>query len=268
MTAEALDEAGLHRATAGLALLGAPGVARELHPSLASTNDRTRELGDHGAAEGSIVVALRQEQGRGRLGRTWASPPGGLYCSILLRPDEAMLKRLPVSLVAGLAVAEAIESVAGVRPDLKWPNDVLIGGKKVAGILGELTKDAHGPVLVLGIGINVSVDPKHLPAELQKTAGTLRDAPRPPSAEAVLKELLARFESHYQEVRRGGGARALGLASARMPLLGKAVRVRLPARTIQGTAVGLSATGGLVLSTDEGKREVVVAGEVEEVRPA
>lgn len=268
MTAEALDEAGLHRAMAGLALLGGPGATRELHPCLGSTNDRARELGERGAAEGSLVVALRQEQGRGRLGRTWVSPPGGLYVSLLLRPDEGMLRRLPVSLVAGLAVAEAIEATCGVRPDLKWPNDVLVGGRKVAGILGELTKDGQGPQLVLGIGINVAVDPRQLPPELARTAGTLADAPRPPSTEAVLKELLTRFEAHYQEVRRGGGARALGLASARMPLLGKPIRARLPGRTVEGTAVGLSATGGLVLSTDEGKREVLMAGEVEEVRPA
>ena len=265
--AGALDQAGLDRAVAGLALAGAGGAVRELFESIDSTNDRARQLAERGAPEGSLVVALRQDRGRGRLGRTWVSPPGGLYLSLVLRPEDDMLRRLPVTLVAGLAVCEAIEAQSGARADLKWPNDVQLAGRKVAGILGEMSKAADGrPLLVLGIGLNLALDPAALPEELRETAGTLAATPRPPGAEPLLRELLGRFESHYLEVRRGGGARALGLASARMPLLGKGVRVRLPGRTVVGTAVGLNAMGALLLSTDEGKREVIVAGEVEEVR--
>lgn len=266
-TSGPLDQSGLQRAVSGLTLTGAAEAVRELHPSIGSTNERARELGEGGAPEGSLVVALSQAQGRGRLGRVWSSPAGGLYLSLVLRPDEAMLRRLPVSLLAGLAAAEAIDAQCGVRADLKWPNDVQVEGRKVAGILGELTRQGDGGhLLVLGIGVNLAVDMADLPPELQAVAGTLREAPRTPGPEGLLRELLSRFEAHYLEVRRGGGALALGQASARMPLLGKLVRVRLPGRTIVGTAVGLGATGALILSTEEGKREVVVAGEVEEVR--
>lgn len=268
MTTVPLEQAGLQRAVSGLTLTGAAGTVCELHTTLGSTNERARELGEGGAPEGSLVVALAQTQGRGRLGRAWSSPAGGLYLSLVLRPDDAMLRRLPVSLLAGLAVAEALDAACGVQAELKWPNDVLVAGRKVAGILGEMSKVGDGHLLVLGIGINLATAPEQLPPELQETAGTLRDAPRRPGAEGLLRELLARFEAHYLEVRRGGGALALGQASARMPLLGKPVRVRLPARTLTGTAVGLSATGALIVSTDEGQREVVVAGEVEQVRLA
>lgn len=263
----ALDRAAVLQATAGLRLEGAGRVV-EVHDELPSTNDRAAALASDGAPEGALVVALRQTAGRGRHGRAWASPPGGLYFSLVLRPDDAMLRRLPATLLAGLAVAEAIDQVAPGEPraELKWPNDVHLGGRKVSGILGELSRDRAGAVLVLGIGVNVATDPAALPAELRDVAtsvGAVRG--QAPDAGALLGAILARFGEHYGLVRDGGGATILAAASARMPLLGKLVRVRLVDRVLEGTAAGLNATGGLVVDVG-GRRETVVAGEVEEVR--
>lgn len=255
-------------ATSGLSLIGAEGAAVELHERLGSTNDRVAELAAEGGAEGAVVVALAQESGRGRLGRGWSSPPGGLYVSLLLRPDDDMLKRLPATLLAGLAVAEAVEAASGARVDLKWPNDALIDGRKVAGILGELSRDAVGSRLILGIGVNVATDPGALPEELRGAATSLAAVGEAPALAEVLRALLARFEEHYLAVRRGGGARVLAGASERMALLGKTVRARLANRDVVGKASGLNATGGLVLELEDGSHEVIVAGEVEEVRLA
>lgn len=255
-----LDLEAVHRAAAWCSLVGQGDAVVEYHESTGSTNDRAFELANEDAPEGSIVVAGRQEAGRGRLGKTWASPSGGLYVSILLRPDTAMLRRLPVTLLGGVAVAEAIEETTPLTTELKWPNDVHIDGKKVAGILGELKRD----VLVLGIGINI-VEPKGgLEGDAKDSAAFL--SPDPPKAEAVLAELLKRFEDHYQSVRAGGGVGILSSASARMPMLGKKIRIALANRTLTGIASGLTQTGALVVELEDGTRDVFVAGEVEEVR--
>ncbi len=265
MTQAPLDEAAVRQATERCRLVGSAGAPVEFHERIGSTNDRAAELAAGGAAEGALVVAARQEAGRGRRGRTWVSPPGGIYLSLLLRPDEGMLRRLPVTLLGGLAAAEAIEEATGLKPELKWPNDVLLGGRKVAGILGEMTREESGEQrIVLGVGINVATELAALPQELREVADSLAAHTDEVDAGALLGAFLRRFEEHYLAVRRGGGATILAVACARMPLLGKPVRVRFSEeRQVTGIASGLNATGGLVLELEDGTREVVVAGEVE-----
>jgi BirA family transcriptional regulator, biotin operon repressor / biotin---[acetyl-CoA-carboxylase] ligase len=268
----ALDRGAVERAITRCRLTRTAGAALEVVDEVPSTNDRASALASDGAAEGTLVVALRQTRGRGRHGRVWSSPPGGLYASLVLRPDEAMLRRLPVTLLAGIAVAEAIDAVApasdGARAELKWPNDVHLAGKKVCGVLGEMTRDGKGAVLILGIGVNVSTDLAALPPEVRPTATSIAAVRGvTPDLGELLGAILERFEERYEAVRQGGGATTLAAASSRMPLLGKTIRVRLVDRTLEGKAAGLNATGGLVVETPAG-RETVVAGEVEEVRPA
>jgi BirA family biotin operon repressor/biotin-[acetyl-CoA-carboxylase] ligase len=267
-----LDDAAVRRATSGLQIIGAPGTTVEVHAELPSTNDRASAIAAQ-AAEGSIVLAERQTAGRGRHGRAWVSPAGGLYLSIVLRPDDAMLRRLPVTLLARLAVAEAIDDVleggASARADLKWPNDVHLGDRKTSGVLADLSKDARGPVLILGVGVNVSTSQEDLPEELRAQATSVAAAAGwAPTLEAMLAAFARRFEGHYLAVRRGGGANILAAASSRMTQLGRPVRVRLPGRVLEGKAAGLSATGGLIVEGAAGERETVLAGEVEEVRGA
>lgn len=260
-----LDRAQVERAVEGRALLG---TRFELHDELASTNDRGRELAHAGAPEGTLVVARRQTGGRGRLGRTWSSPEGGLYLSLVLRPTEEMLRRAPISLLTALAASEALDQVARVATTIKWPNDVQLSGKKVAGILSELTKEKGETSLVLGVGLNVDTDPATLPPELRAIATSLRaEKGAPVSLEEALRVFLGSLEGHYLSVRRGGGALILSRAADRMSMLGQRVRVRLPDKVLEGTASGLNATGALVLDLEGGKREIVYAGDVEEVRP-
>jgi BirA family biotin operon repressor/biotin-[acetyl-CoA-carboxylase] ligase len=245
-----------------------PHAPAEAHESLASTNDRALALANEGAPEGTIVVAREQGAGRGRRGHSWTSPPGGLYVSLVLRPEEAMLRRLPATLLGGLAVAQALEGF-DVQAELKWPNDVLVDGRKVAGILGEMSRgEDSGYRLVLGVGINVTTPASALGGDLQGLAtSVLAETGRTLSLSDVLSAFLGHFSSHYRAIQRGGGAVILAMASARMPLLGQPIRVRMtPEKVLTGIASGLSATGGLVLEHEDGqRREVLLAGEVEGV---
>ena len=267
-----LDEAkarAAHEAALASARFPVSDPQIEVHASIGSTNDRVKELAAEGAPEGSMVVSLAQQAGRGRRGRTWSSPSGGLYFSLLLRPDDAMLRRLPVTLLGGLAAVQTLEE-HDVPATLKWPNDVHVHGRKVAGILGEMERDEAGHRLVLGVGLNVATDIGALPpevAELATSVAAARGGTAPPP-EALLEGFLGHFFTHYGAIRRGGGATILAMASARMPLLGQPITVRLsPEKRVSGIASGLSATGGLVLEHEDGlRREVLLAGEVEEVR--
>jgi BirA family biotin operon repressor/biotin-[acetyl-CoA-carboxylase] ligase len=261
-----LDHAALQAALQGRAFIG---KSLEVHESIGSTNDLARELGLRGAPEGTVVLAQEQTGGRGRHGRVWSSPRGGLYCSIVLRPDDALLRRAPITLVGGLAASEALDVAARVATTLKWPNDVFLEGKKVGGILGELTTHAGGNVLVLGVGLNVDILPGAWPPEVRALATSILAAKgRAPAIEEVFRHYVEHLEAHYDHLRKGGGPLLLSKAADRMPLLGGRVRVKLEDRTLEGQASGLNATGALVIALDDGKREVVYAGEVEEVRPA
>lgn len=242
----------------------------ELHERLASTNDRLDELAASGAPEGTLVLALEQLQGRGRHGRAWASPPGGLYFSFLLRPDEAMSQRLPATLLGGLAVCQALEAFAPPHapPQLKWPNDVLLAGRKVAGVLGEMSRGPEGNRLLIGVGINLAADPRQAAPELREVAASLGEVTPAPDAVSVLRAFFGAFAALHALVEAGREAEVLAAAAARMPLLGQRVQVRLPQRVARGVFSGLSASGGLVLESEGGaRRDVLLAGEVERLRP-
>ena len=216
----------------------------------ASTQDAARALAEAGAAEGSLVVAERQSDGRGRRGRGWLSPAGGLYFSLVLRP-ELPLAALPlVSLAAGVALAEA----AGVG-GLKWPNDLLApDGRKLAGVLVEA--DLRGEevrYLVLGVGVNFD------PPGLEGAAGLTEFV----HAERV--DVLARFLGALEPLYLAlpDPEPVLAAWRARTVTLGRRVRVHTPAGPKEGTAVDVEADGSLVLETPRGRRTRVSAGDVE-----
>lgn len=218
-----------------------------------STNDLARCLADAGVAEGAVVVAARQTRGRGRLGRPWASPPGGLWCSVLLRPGGGPPGLL--SLAVGVAAAEAVEA-AGVPAALRWPNDVLVAGRKVAGVLLE----AAGAAVVAGVGINVRVALEALPAEAAAGATSLHLHTRDVAPEAVLASLLGRLEHWYGQWTRDPAA-VVAAWSVRDALRGRPVRAA-GAEPVEGTAEGITADGALVVRGPDGRPRTVVAGDV------
>jgi BirA family transcriptional regulator, biotin operon repressor / biotin---[acetyl-CoA-carboxylase] ligase len=248
-----------------LAARGWPWLAPiEHHRSLHSTNDRLKELARVGAPEGSVVWADAQTAGRGRHGRSWVSPPGNLYVSVLLRPASACAPLLP--LAAGVAVAEGLEAL-GVSASLKWPNDVVIGDRKLGGILAE-SSSAGSSIdwVVVGIGVNVRAP---LASELGESAVSVVVAGASSAeAEDVGGAVLARLGVWYHRLA-GSGQHAL-MAEWRLrsvPWWGQRVEAWSSGSRIVGRALGVDDEGGLVLEMDDGSKATLRSGEVSRCRP-
>jgi len=247
--------------------LGTRAVGRALHvyDEVGSTNDVAMGLADGGAPHGTAVVAERQRAGRGRLGRTWASPAGlGLWVSVVLRPQVPAAAAPTVTLVSGVAAAEAIEAAAEVAVALKWPNDLLLDGRKVAGILAELrATDQTVEHLVVGIGVNVHQALHEFPPELAGAAISIRQATgRAISRVLLLRHLFARLETWVDRFVGEGAAPVVAAAAARMPMLGRPVVAVSGADRWEGTAAGLDEDGALVLALPDGRTRRVLAAEV------
>ncbi len=237
----------------------------EHHDCLESTSDRLKHLARAGALEGTVVVADRQTGGRGRQGRTWDSPAGNLYVSALLRPTPATLSSL-LPLAAGVAVAEGLESL-GLGAQLKWPNDLLIGERKVGGILAESSATgSEVDWVVLGIGVNVRAQ---LAPELRDAAVALADVGGSHLAvEDVLSAVLASLGVWYHRLRGGGGGAVLDEWRRRsIPWWGKPVEAWSEGNRITGRAGFVDDEGGLVLQMDDGSRKTLRSGEVRRLRP-
>lgn len=230
-----------------------------------STMDVAHRLAAAGEPEGSVVVAEGQRKGRGRMGRDWVSPKGkGIYCSILLRPPLLLSEVSRVTLMAAVAVARAIRQVTGIQVEIKWPNDVMVDSKKVAGILTELNAELNRVnYCVIGIGLNVNTPARLLPpqgASLAEEMGAKVD--RLELARALLAQMdrlydvfLARgLEPIMEEWREFAG------------FLGRRVRVEVQGRRVDGQALDVDASGALLVRTDTGLIESVSAGEVLIVR--
>jgi len=234
----------------------------EWRAEIDSTQRLARELARAGAEEGTCVIAEAQSAGRGRLGRTWHSPPGAnLYCSLVLRPPLAPAAVPQIALVAGVAVAATVDQTTGLPAAIKWPNDVLVRERKVAGVLTELEAELERVRFVIaGIGVNLNV--ATLPAELAGRATSLAiEAGRPVDRAAFTARLLAALEDRYTRFVAGGFAAVRAEWESRSALTGKTVRVSGPEGETSGRVLGVDDDGALRLGTAAGERRVV-AGEV------
>lgn len=226
----------------------------------ASTNDIAQHLGRNGAREGLVVFAESQTRGRGRHGRVWASPRGkGLWFSVVLRPALPARAAQRITVAASVAVARTVKRVAGVDARIKWPNDVTVAGKKLAGILTELHAEADEILFaILGIGIDVNCVREELPeiaTSLQIETGKAQD--RTALAAAVLGELDECYRLAQTEFERVSDEWA-GLCTT----LGRQLVVTMGARRIEGHAQALDGDGALLLRRDNGQIERIVAGDV------
>ena len=230
-----------------------------------STQRVARELGRAGVPEGTVVIAEAQTAGRGRLGRTWHSPRGvNLYCSIVLRPPLPPAAVPQVALVAGVAVAAALAEIPGVGPRVKWPNDVLIDGRKVAGILTEMEAEVERVHhVILGIGVNLNAPRAAFPPELRERATSLFLATgRRVDRAAVTGRLLAALEARYGRFLEGGFEAVRAEWESYSCLTGTDVRVASAEGEMAGRVLGLDADGALMLARPDGTSTRIVAGEV------
>ncbi len=250
--------------------LSAAAITRGLHtriigrevlyfPSLPSTMDTARDAAIKGAKEGTVVITGEQTGGRGRLKREWLAPEGNIALSIILRPE---IKTLPyLIMIASLAAARSIESVAGVRADIKWPNDVLIRGKKVGGILIE--NEVRGNKVafsIVGIGINIDLKAADY-AEIADTATSLKEVSGKNNLRIrIITSLLEEFDRLY--LLLPDGKPIYEAWRDRLVTLGKKVKAQSGGRVIEGIAEAVDENGALVIKGEDGRLTKVVAGDV------
>jgi len=231
-----------------------------------STQDRAKRLAEKGVAEGTAVISETQSQGKGRLGRRWVSPKGGIWLSVILRPQLVQMEVPKITIIASLAVAEAIAELTGLEVKLKWPNDVLIHPisgiefKKVCGVLTEMvSRVSRVNYIVVGIGINVN---NRISSNLRPRATSLKEViGRDLSVERLLKKVLEKFDKYYFGFKKGKMAPILREYKDRSAVLGREVNVELPDGVIRGKAIDIDEYGALIVKTEEGRRRVV-AGDV------
>ncbi len=252
-------------------LLDTSSFGRQFHffDQVGSTNDVALQMGLEGCPEGTVVVADSQTRGRGRMGRSWASPRGlNLYFSLVLRPDAPPWKVPCLSLVAGTAVVEALDLVEPLLcPRIKWPNDIYAMDRKLAGILLE-TRSGPGKVhfVVAGIGINVNSTSKDLPEDIRQTAVSMKDITgKEYSRPEILAKVLKKLEVEYQEWKEKGFEGFIEKIERVSWLKGKEIRVKTPEGVIRGKALGISGSGSLVVRSREGKTHEILSGETEPV---
>jgi BirA family transcriptional regulator, biotin operon repressor / biotin---[acetyl-CoA-carboxylase] ligase len=230
-----------------------------------STNDVMEKLARDNVREGVVVFAESQTKGRGRLGRRWISPSHqGLWFSVLLRPKLRPQEMTQMTIGAATALRRAIEAETGLKPDIKWPNDLLLDGKKVAGILTEMSAELDRVRhIIIGIGVDVNLTAAAFPGDLRKIATSLKiesgeTASRPELAAAILREL----DVDYARIAGGNFSAVANEWEAGCTTIGKNVTVFLGTRKIRGRAESLDDDGALLLRTEHGHLERIIGGDV------
>ena len=244
-------------------------MGRRMHwlESTASTNDVAARLAESGAEEGTTVVADMQTAGRGRHGRVWFSPPGaGLYVSVIVRPgtglDNDENPAALLTLASGVAIAEAVRAATGLPAEIKWPNDVLIGGRKLAGILAEAAVQA-GVLQFIVVGFGVNLQPAAYPPQLASRVTSIEvETTRPAERALILAEILAALGERYADLRAGRFDAILSAWRQLAPSLrGALVEWDSPAGVVRGFAQDVDRHGALLVRVGA-KVERVIAGEV------
>lgn len=240
-------------------------VKVEIHDRIDSTNRRAMDLGRNGAPAGTLVLAENQTAGRGRYGRTWHSPSRtNLYMSIILRPDIRTSVPSLITLAAGLGAARALAVVAGLPIGVKWPNDLILQNRKLAGILAELEPSGpHGPFVVLGIGVNINMDENQWPEDLARKAISLKMAlGRIVDRAVVLAELLNEMEREYIELQQGRVSGLLDRYRQACITLQTVVTVASAGDSVTGLALDVDNEGRLMVQQPDRSILHLDAGEV------
>ena len=228
-----------------------------------STNDVAEKLARDGVKEGVVVFAESQTKGRGRLGRKWLSPTRkGLWFSVLLRPNFRPQETTQLTVISATALRRAIKTVCSVTADIKWPNDILIGGKKVCGILTEMSAEVDRVRHVI-LGIGVDVNQTEFPAELRKLATSLKiEAGEEISRAELATEILRELDADYARVCAGKFSEVADEWESACVTIGKSVTVHIGDRKFRGRAESLDDDGALLVRTEHGHLERIIGGDV------
>jgi BirA family biotin operon repressor/biotin-[acetyl-CoA-carboxylase] ligase len=255
-------------ATALSAQLDTQILGQPLHffPTIDSTNTYAARLAREGASEGTTVIADSQSGGKGRLGRSWVSPPGvNLYLSMILRPPVSTAVAPQLNLLAAIAVADAVSETTRLSPAIKWPNDILVAEKKVCGILAEMQTDTGGlRAVIIGIGVNINAPLSAFPEELRdKASSLLITGGQTIDRSTFTASLLTHLEKSYVLwLQEGFSTLRSRWEWYAAHLLGTRISVAVPEGTVVGTVLGLDRDGGLLVQGDSGERHRLLAGDV------
>jgi BirA family biotin operon repressor/biotin-[acetyl-CoA-carboxylase] ligase len=231
-----------------------------------STNIIARDMAGS-VDEGTVVIAESQTGGRGRMGHKWISPEGGIWLSVVLKPRMQPLHAPRITLLAGVAVANTIRSYE-LPAKIKWPNDVLINGKKVCGILTEIGAEMDSiQYVVVGMGIDANVDTETFPEDFRDSSTSLKnELGHDIDRVEFVQRLLSELESLYLKFQKGGFSSIMEEWRNLSATIGEWVKITTQTRAIYGEAVGVDSEGALILETGEGKFEKIVAGNCEHLR--
>jgi BirA family biotin operon repressor/biotin-[acetyl-CoA-carboxylase] ligase len=230
-----------------------------------STNLRAKELAAGGAPEGTVVIAERQTEGRGRKGRSWFSPAGGgIYISMILRPTMPPNEAPGITLMTGIAAAEALSSVTTLDARIKWPNDILVHGKKIAGILTEISTEMDRiDYVVVGLGLNVNIPRESLAEELQERAtSVLIETGMHHARVGLIQAILEQFETYYRTLQDEGFEPIRKRWKELSNIIGQRISVEMIGRVRTGRAVDIGTDGVLILEDEQGGLERIASGDV------
>ncbi|MBT2283880.1 biotin--[acetyl-CoA-carboxylase] ligase [Paenibacillus polymyxa] len=233
--------------------------------STLSTQGDVLKLAEQGQAEGAVVIAEEQTGGRGRFGRQWFSPPGkGIWMSILLRPDLPLQHTPQLTLLTGVAVCRAVRACSGADAGIKWPNDVLIDGRKVCGILLESTVEDHEVrYCIAGIGVDVNFDPEDYPEDLTTIATSLKmETGQSVDRTKLTAAILTELEQLYFLYQKEGFGVISALWEALSVSMNREITVTNPHGVIEGKAIGLDSSGALLVEKHDGEHTLIISGEI------
>lgn len=237
---------------------------RQIHcfEEVGSTQDIAHTLASSGAIEGTLVIADVQTEGKGRFLRSWASPKGGLWFSLILTPTLISLNQLSgLPILVALSIAKGIKDKTNIQPLIKWPNDLYFNKKKLAGILIEsATIEVAVKYIILGVGINVNIDSTHLPFG---ATSLMNEVGKEVSMIELLAKILEKIEKDYLKFKKTQTLLPFLKEINELSLVsGKEVKVKLPNKSIQGYAISIDEHGGLIVKLDDGQSQIITSGEV------
>jgi BirA family biotin operon repressor/biotin-[acetyl-CoA-carboxylase] ligase len=230
-----------------------------------STNTAAFHLAEEGAEEGTVIIAETQSHGKGRLGRHWESPEGvNLYCSVVLRPPLPPQNAPQLTFLSAVAVAQAVENFTGLHPLIKWPNDILVNGKKVAGLLNEMSAETDQiNFVIMGIGVNINMQVDQFPDHLRYPATSLViEAGAKISRRGFTRSLIVSLDLLYANFLNHGFSRIREEWISRSALTGRKVRVCTESGDEFGTAAGIDEDGAFLIRSREGKTHRILSGDV------
>lgn len=233
------------------------------YEEVASTNNTAKKFVDDGAPEGTVVIAEHQTAGRSRKNTDWASPEGGIYLTMILRPDVTLLEASKLTIVTGVAIAKTLYDEFNVNVGIKWPNDLLIGNKKICGILTEaVTKKDKLEAVLVGVGIDVNINDEDIPIEIENVATSVKKETNVElSRAAIMREFFRIFEELYEQFKNGNFKEIVSEWRRLSSTTGNRVKVYKGGKALIADAVGITNEGALIVETDDEKLEKITSGE-------